>query len=247
MTTRLSLCLTPSVLAAFPETRVGAFLAQGLHSVDMRPGVVARLWDDAARAYAAAGITLDNLVERPEIKAWRDTFAMASGIKPSRYKSSPEQLARRLLKTGPVATPLAIVGAYCAVSARCLAPMGAYDVAQLKGTRIELRFGNPASDRFEPLGGRASDMPVSANVVVYANADEIICWNWNHRDSSSTSLRATTDVALFVAEAARPAQRLAAEEALLLLSSLLASSGAAVGRLMWADAGAPEVVATVRD
>lgn len=225
------------VAEVFPEVAVGGFLAGDLDAVD---------WDDAAGAFTATaeeleaqGVTLQNLTEDPRVAGWRDAIGRC-GLKPSTFKSSPEQLARRVLKGQDVSTPLPLVDAYCAVSVRHLAPMGAYDLARLPQPRVTLRHGRPEEDRFLPLGGRPEDMPVTDAVVVYGCGDEVICWAFNHRDSRVTCLTPDTPVAAFFTEAVSGAQRAASEAALAEMARRLEEAGARVGAIRFADAAEPQ-------
>ena len=164
----------------------------------------------------------------------------ACGLKPSTYKSSPEQLARRTLKSGPVQTGLPLADLYCEVATRHLAPLGGYDVERLPADApIELRLARPETDVFVPLGG--GDMPLTDRVAVYAAGSTVLCWAYNCRDSRETCLTEDTDTGLFLGEAVTVRQQEALRVALDDLHGRLVRAGARVGPLMYADATAPEV------
>lgn len=224
--------IDPRVLETFPGVRVGGFCASQLHQAQLDEARILALWRETAEALEAQQITLQNLADDPRIAAWRSATS-AAGLKPSRYKSSPEQLGRRAAKGQPITSPLPVVNAYCAVSARYLAPMGGYDLARMRGGPVVLRHALPEADAFQPLGGRAEDMPLGPQVVVYAERSRILCWNWNHRDSLETCLQATTEQALFLSEALDDAQQASAAEALARLREVLSEGGAEVSEPIW--------------
>ncbi len=228
----------------FPKIAAGGFVVENLDNAAAAIGSVTEKERDTRHALAERGVTVQNLASDPHVSGWRSALA-SCGLKPSTYKSSVEQLARRYLKGQAVSTPLAVGNLYCPVSARHLAPLGGYDLGRLPRPEVVLRMGKPDTDRFRPLGGRPEDMPIRSSVPVYACGDEVICFAFNHRDSSETCLRMGTNVAAFFSEAATDVQRRATEEALADLSSTLRSLGANPGPVVIADAGCPHVVLTL--
>ena len=218
-----------------PDILVGGFLASGLRAASVPP-----LPDDTEQALVNQDVTLALLADHPLVKAWREAIA-ACGLKPSTYKSSPEQLARRTLKSGPVRTGLPLVDLYCEVATRHLAPLGGYDVDRLPppAEPVELRLARPGSDRFDPLGG--GDMPITEKVAVYAAGSTVLCWAYNCRDSRETCLTADTDTGLFLGEAVTGRQQEALRAALEDLHGRLSGAGARVGAVAYADAGRPVV------
>jgi DNA/RNA-binding domain of Phe-tRNA-synthetase-like protein len=222
-----------AILERFPDCRVGGFLASGLRSA------VERL---KPQAVEPPGVSLEGLSEEPRIREWRKAYQQI-GLKPSTYKGSAEQLARRLLKGSWISTPLPLVNLYSAVSLRHLTPMGAYDVERLPAPSVVLRFPREG-DVFQPLGGRPEDMPLRPNVVVYASGCEVTCWAFNHRDSVRTCLHADTDLGLFMAEAVAPIQHDSLDAAFSELARDLREAGADVGELTYVNASEP--AATVR-
>ncbi|MGH9279520.1 MAG: B3/B4 domain-containing protein [Acidimicrobiales bacterium] len=203
------------------------------------PGVA----DDTASALEARGLRIETIAADPLIADWRAAIA-ACGLKPSTFKSSPEQLARRLLKSGPLHTPLPLVDLYCDVATRYLAPMGAYDVSSLPSPAVELRLARPSSDAFHPLGARDGEMPLTPQVAVYASGDTVICWAYNCRDSRDTCLQEDTDAGLFIGEAVTARQHPALRSALADLAERLAAAGATVGPVAFVDAAGARTVVT---
>ena len=219
-----------------PDILVGGLLASNLRAT---AAVVAAapFPDDTAQALVNQDVTIELVADHPLVKDWRTAIA-ACGLKPSTYKSSPEQLARRTLKSGPVRTGLALVDLYCEVATRHLAPLGGYDVARLPAPAIELRLAR-ADDSFAPLGG--GDMPLTDTVAVYAAGSTVICWAYNCRDSRETCLTEETETGLFLGEAVTARQHGALRIALADLAGRLAAAGAQVGPVVFADRENPHI------
>lgn len=236
---RLGFSIDSAVAARFPDIRAGGFLVRGLASASSELDVDSLV--ESARSTLTARIPdPQRIAEDPAIAGWRAAYKQM-GLKPSEYKCSAEQLARRLLKGQAISTSLPAVNLYCALSAKHLAPMGGYDLERLAQRDISLRFAAPETDSFEPLGGRAEDMPLSRNVAVYACGSRIICWGFNHRDSKETSLQQGTNLAAFFNEAVTAVQYAALESAFDELRSALVKSGAVVSDIRLASAGDREI------
>jgi DNA/RNA-binding domain of Phe-tRNA-synthetase-like protein len=232
MSSEIRIEIDPAIRERFPDCRVGAFLARGLAAAAGRLKLEAA--ETLSAPLTAQGVSVEGLSEEPRIREWRKAFQQ-SGLKPSTFKSSPEQLARRLLKGSWISTPLPLVNLYAAVSVKHLTPMGAYDVARLPSPAVILRPAREG-DVFHPLGARPEEMPLKPSVPVYASGSEVICWAFNHRDSAVTCLHADTDLGLFMGEAVAPVQYPALEAALTELARDLREAGAEVGELSFADA-----------
>ena len=221
-----------------PEILVGGLLATGLKAAaataaDQPP-------PDARQELVDRGLSVETIASEPVVADWRAAIA-ACGLKPSTFKSSPEQLARRLLKSGPLHTPLPLVDLYCDVATRHLAPLGAYDASALPSPGVLLRLARPGQDVFHPLGARDDEMPLTPQVAVYASGSVVVCWAYNCRDSRDTCLTPDTDVGLFVGEAVTDRQHEPLRAAFDDLAARLAAAGATVGPALFASAANPSV------
>jgi DNA/RNA-binding domain of Phe-tRNA-synthetase-like protein len=227
-----SLTLSGAITERHREILVGGVLARGLRAATPPP-----LPEDTAQALVSQDVTIELVADHPLIRDWRTAIA-ACGLKPSTWKSSPEQLARRTLKSGPVRTGLALVDLYCEVATRHLAPLGGYDVDRLPPEPIVLRMARP-DDIFVPLGG--GDMPMTDKVAVYAAGSTVLCWAYNCRDSRETCLTEDTDTGLFLGEAVTARQHEALRTALGDLAGRLSAAGAGVGSVVFADTAHPDI------
>lgn len=240
---KLEVRIDARVSASFPDVLVGGFLVTGLDNAaqSLPPGD--SLFEEVRAILDSKGLKVETLTLDPRIEAWRTAFAKC-GLKPSTFKSSPEQLARRILKGLPVTTLLPVVDNYCMVSAKHLAPLGGYDLDRLGSACIDLRPGSPKTDHFAPLAGRAEDMPIDKNVIVYADGGGVICWAFNHRDSRETSLTGDTRDAVFLGEAVDLSQQGSLRAALAELKEILEGQGAHAGDIAFAHSDCPEIELT---
>lgn len=231
-----SVSIAGEIAERHPDILVGGLQASNLRATAALVAG-APFPDDTAQALLNQDVTIELVADHPLVRDWRAAIA-ASGLKPSTYKSSPEQLARRTLKSGPVRTGLALVDLYCEVATRHLAPLGGYDVARLPARAIDLRLAR-GDDAFSPLGG--GDMPLTDKVAVYAAGSTVICWAYNCRDSRDTCLTEDTDTGLFLGEAVTERQHGALRIALADVAARLAVAGAVVGPVVFADRDTPQV------
>jgi DNA/RNA-binding domain of Phe-tRNA-synthetase-like protein len=176
----------------------------------------------AQESLGKSGIKPELLVESPPIKEWRAAFQLF-GVKPSKYRSSIEQLCRRALKGDIIQTKLSLVNLYCYVSLIQMVPMGGYDLRKVQG-EISVRL-TMQGEEFAAIG---EHQPIKCDpgVVAYADDAGIICWAWNHRDAGRTCLDAETDKAIFFVDSAFHESRGRAAAAIDLLSEALSSVGA---------------------
>jgi DNA/RNA-binding domain of Phe-tRNA-synthetase-like protein len=121
-------------------------------------------------------------------------------MKPSRYRSSIENLLRSLRGEGPRSiNPL--VDCYNAVSLRHLLPCGGEDLNAIVG---DLRLTRAAGgEPFVPLGA-SEEQPPEVGEVVYADDGGIVCRAWNWREAERTKLTEETRRAVLVIEALPP-------------------------------------------
>ncbi len=230
MSSSVHFAIAPETLERFPECAAGGFIVENLQTVvsALTSDRINALWQEARSGLEQEFPTAEAIPQHPAIAPWRQAYA-ACGLKPSSTRSSHEQVIRRLLGGKPIQTPLPVVDAYCALSAKYLAPLGATDLDRIRDGQIMLRPGQPETDRFEPLGAGADQMPVTDRVIVYACNNEVLCWSFNHRDSARTCLTPETTRALFMSEAVSIDRHDALRTVLGALAELLRECGASVG------------------
>lgn len=215
--------ISRNVADVYPAVFAYALRVTGLERVEL-PDMGRELEAGEAFARAAIGQTED-VSSHPAISVWRNAYA-AAGVKPSKFRSSIEALARRAMRgTLPSVHPL--VDLYNAISLRHLVPLGACDQDLIDG-EVEVRLCDPGRDVFRPLGGAPEDFPLKPSIPVYAAGGQILCWCFNCRDAAPTSLRSVTSNATFFSEGVADWQLGPAEAALREIGDRLQGLGADV-------------------
>lgn len=227
MTNPVETNVAAEVAGAAPSLRVFGMVAANLPNY-VDEAALSEIQEAALASLRSLGIESEKLSEIEPFASWRKVFG-AMGLQPSKYRSSVEALVRRALKASLPTTGVPVVDIYNAASVRFLTPMGGYDLAKLQG-RIELRPVREG-DAFDPLGGDASAFPLTGRVLVYADAQRVICYGLNHRDSKQTSIDSVTTDAVFFAESLDRASPAAARVSLRWLSTELEGLGALCGTI----------------
>jgi DNA/RNA-binding domain of Phe-tRNA-synthetase-like protein len=215
----MKISCAPQLFDTFPTAAIHGVVFDHVSLFDEQ---AAGAWAQRAQASVQEHQLPPELIpEAAAIKEWRNAFQQF-GLKPSKYRSSIEQLYRRALKGDLIKTPLPLVNLYCYVSLIQMVPMGGYDLRKTEGD-IVVRRATPGEE-FIPIG-ESHALNSKTGVVVYADDAGIICWAWNYRDSARTSLSAETQRAIFFADSASQASGARTAQAISLLSEALSSAG----------------------
>lgn len=207
-------------LQRFPEASVHALVYE---EVDRVTAAIAERWRSRAQAHMrAVDISPDRLIEREEIQEWRHAYSQF-GLKPSKYRSSIEQLWKRALQGNVIQTPVPLVNTYCYASILTGAPMGGYDLDRVSGD-LHVRLAS-GSEQFTGIGEK-QPVHVPGGVVVYADDSDVLCYGWNHRDAACSALRPETRRAIFFADSALATSKDRAATAITLLREALDDAGA---------------------
>ena len=116
----------------------------------------------------------DKAQDHPRIKPWRTTFSKLA-ISGSKFQSSIESMARRVLKGDPFPKINPLVDLYNSVSLRYLVPMGGHDLDTIEGN-VYLRFAQ-GWEPFSPMGG-GETVIVPKGELVYRDDREVLTRNW---------------------------------------------------------------------
>jgi len=117
---------------------------------------------------------VDKAQEHPRIKPWRTAFSKLS-ISGSKFPSSIESMAKRILRGDPFPRINPLVDLYNSLSLRYLVPMGGHDLNTIKGN-IYLKFAE-GWEPFTPMGG-GETMIVPKGELVYRDDQEVLTRNW---------------------------------------------------------------------
>ena len=116
----------------------------------------------------------DKAQDHPRIRPWRSAFTKL-GISGSKFPSSIESMARRILKGDPFPKINPLVDLYNSVSLRFLVPMGGHDLDTIGGN-IHLQFAE-GWEPFSPMGG-GETTNVPKGELVYRDDREVLTRNW---------------------------------------------------------------------
>jgi DNA/RNA-binding domain of Phe-tRNA-synthetase-like protein len=159
----------------------------------------------------------DKAQEHPRIKPWRTTFSKL-GISGSKFPSSIESMARRILKGDPFPKINPLVDLYNSVSLRFLVPMGGHDLDTLEGN-IHLRF-TEGWEPFTPMGG-GETVTVPKGELVYRDDREVLTRNWVWRQCEKDKATEKTKNIFIPMDVLGEVGRGRADEIILELSQLI--------------------------
>ncbi len=199
--------LEDNFLQRFPEASVHALVYE---DVDRVTPTIAEQWRARAQAHVRAmDISPDRLIEREEIQEWRNAYSKF-GLKPSKHRSSIEQLWKRAAQGNVIQTPVPLVNTYCYVSILTGAPMGGYDLDHVRGD-LCLRLAS-GEEQFTGIGEKEGVHGLIKRLP--------------HRDAACSALRPETRHAIFFADSSLASSRDRAASAIALLREALDEAGA---------------------
>jgi DNA/RNA-binding domain of Phe-tRNA-synthetase-like protein len=181
----------------FPAAMIGTVVVR---DVDNRrnAGTCARLLDRQI-AETAKQLEGSEIPSLPSVAPWRAAY-QAFGVKPSKYKSSIENLLRSAA-SGRLRSINPLVDLYNVVSLRHQLPCGGEDLAAIRGP---IRLTRAAGDEpFVPLAGSENESP-PPGAVIYRDDLGVICSCWNWREADRTKLTESTTDAFLCIEALPP-------------------------------------------
>ena len=147
-----------------PDLTIGVIIARGIDNT--RASVeIERLLVEAIEGIRES-FGAEKVQEHPRIKPWRSTFSKL-GISGSKFPSSIESMARRILKGDPFPRINPLVDLYNSVSLKFVVPMGGHDLDTLDGD-IRLQFAE-GWEPFMPMGG-------GEKVVVPLSGLKVACY-----------------------------------------------------------------------
>jgi DNA/RNA-binding domain of Phe-tRNA-synthetase-like protein len=155
-----------------PDLTIGMVVAKGLDNTHPS-SKIDQLLQQAIEALKKNFVG-DKAQDHPRIKPWRTAFAKL-GISGSKFPSSVESMARRILKGDPFPLINPLVDLYNSISLRYLVPMGGHDLDTLQGN-IYLRFAE-GWEPFTPMGG-GERVTVPKGELVYRDDQEVLTRNW---------------------------------------------------------------------
>lgn len=206
----------PEILKQFPGLRAGLVLGAGLHNGLAPEPLRAAFLQEQRATLQRIGAT--PLSEIESLAAWRSAFR-AFGVNPTKYRSAPEALLRRLAKKGDIPNINILVDICNLVSIRYALPVAAFDTGAL-ATPVTVHFAAGA-ERFTPLGESEVEHPDPREVVFSDTTGLVTARRWCWRQSAESAASPATRQAFFTIEAQHPAGASEVQKALEDLLGLL--------------------------
>ena len=160
---------------------------------------------------------VDKAQEHPRIKPWRAAFSKLS-ISGSKFPSSIESMAKRVLKGDPFPRINPLVDLYNSLSLKYLVPMGGHDLNTIEGN-IYLKFAE-GWETFTPMGG-GETIIVPKGELVYRDDREVLTRNWVWRQCEKDKATEETKNIFIPIDVLGEVGRKIAEEIIQELSNLI--------------------------
>ena len=198
-----------------PDLTIGMVVAKGVdntHPSKEIDDLLAKAVEEVKKNFVG-----DKAQEHPRIKPWRTAFSKL-GISGSKFPSSIESMARRILKGDPFPKINPLVDLYNSVSLRFLVPMGGHDLDTLEGN-IHLQF-TEGWEPFTPMGG-GETITMPKGELVYRDDREVLTRNWVWRQCEKDKATEKTKNIFIPMDVLGEVGRGRADEIILELSQLI--------------------------
>lgn len=186
----------PEIFDYYPNLRSAVILG-----IEMKNGPCPKEFlEEFEQEQKAALLRLGDrtLSEVESLSAWRKIFR-SFNVDPTKYRSAPEALLRRLMKKGNIPSVNLLVDICNLISIRYFIAVAAFDTKSLHGT-VTVRFAD-GSEIFSPLGSDEVEYP-EIGEVIFSDANSLVIarrWCWRQSIESAASLK--TRSAIFTIEA----------------------------------------------
>jgi DNA/RNA-binding domain of Phe-tRNA-synthetase-like protein len=199
----------------FPGLTIGVVVAMGvdnIHPSEEIGALLSQIVDEMKKSFG-----VEKAQDHPRIKPWRSAFSKL-GISGSKFPSSIESMARRILKGDlfPKVNPL--VDLYNSLSLKYLVPMGGHDLDTLEGN-LHLRFAE-GWEPFTPMGG-GETLIVPKGELVYRDDRDVLTRNWVWRQCEKDKATEKTKNIFIPIDVLEEVGRERAEEIILELRTLV--------------------------
>lgn len=185
----------PDILERYPNLRAGVILARGMSNGPTPQALKEAYLAEQRATLERIGAT--PLSEIESLSAWRGAFRLF-GVNPTKYRSAPEALLRRLTKKGDIPNINTLVDLTNLVSIRYALPIATFDLRELSGG-ITVRFAE-GMERFTPLGADQVEHPEPGEVIFVDEAGRVVARRWCWRQSEESAAQAETKEAIITIE-----------------------------------------------
>jgi DNA/RNA-binding domain of Phe-tRNA-synthetase-like protein len=178
--TEIYYTISPEIFQKYPGYVRGIVVANHVKNQPSPEELVALL--RKAEEELRTRLKIENLLEEPYIKSWRDAFR-AFGAKPSDFRSSIEAMSRRVLRGDPLPSINALADIGNIISLRHLVPTGGHAIDHLTQD-ISLRLAT-GQEIFVPFGSDQVEHPTPGEVI-FAEGNTVLTSKWTWRQANHT-------------------------------------------------------------
>lgn len=194
----MKVIVNKQILKTFPKLNIGIVIAKNIENTGSDEKIYHLL--EEIEDLIKLNFVSEKLAEHPMISPWRAAYS-EFGSKPSKYNSSVEALMRSILKGRSIPRISKLVDLYNYLSLKHLVPMGADDLARIKGN-IKLTFAS-GKEKFTPLGKKEKEHPDKGEVI-YKDDEKVLCRRWNWRECDESKITEQTKEAVIYIEGIFP-------------------------------------------
>lgn len=189
----------PEIIRQFQNTAAAILHLTGIKNIPSGNDLCQLYISEQQSAAARIGDT--PLSEIETLAAWRTTFRQF-GVDPTRYRSAPEALLRRLTKKGDIPSINSLVDLCNLVSIRYAIPVAAFDI---RGITLPLTVCFAAGDEsFTPLGIEQAENPEPGEVIFIDQTGRVAARRWCWRQSQESAASPNTTDAIITIETQHP-------------------------------------------
>lgn len=185
-----------TLLSQFPNTVGGIISAQDMTNAPSSEELQAVYFIEQQKVIEKIGDT--PLSQLESLSAWRSTFS-AFGVNPTKTRSAPEALLRRLTKKGDIPSINSLVDIGNLVSIRYALPIAIFDTRNLKGL-LTVRFAD-GTEPYTELGSNEVKHPDKGEVIFADDTGLVFARRWCWRQSFQSASRIDTSNAIIAVEA----------------------------------------------
>ncbi|MEZ4664159.1 MAG: phenylalanine--tRNA ligase beta subunit-related protein [Caldilineaceae bacterium] len=186
----------PEIFAQFPQTVGGILVGHNLQNGPTSAALVERFAQEQQDVLARIGST--PLSELPALTAWRQVFRQF-GVNPTKTRSAPEALLRRLTKAGDIPNINTLVDIGNLISIRYAMPVAVFDTRHVQGP-ITVHLANGA-ERYTELGSSELLHPEPGEVVFSDETSLVVARRWCWRQSAESAAQTDTTNVVIAIEA----------------------------------------------
>ena len=199
----------PEIIERYPQVVGGMIYATGLSNGPTPDALKVAYLAEQQATLARIGDT--PLSELETLSTWRSAFR-DFGVNPTKYRSAPEALLRRLTKKGDIPNINTLVDLCNLLSIRYAIPIAAMDIDAMQGG-ITVHFA-AGDERFTPLGVEEVEHPEPGEVIFDDETALVFARRWCWRQSAESAAQPGTTTAILTIETMHPDGRTAVEAAL---------------------------------